>query len=152
MKTLFLLAALVFSAATAFAHVRVRPVESPRGGTESYTLRVPSERGLTTKSIVLNVPTGVTILSVGVIKGVSSISFEVRESGSGQLAVRWSIEIKPGDAAELAFVAQNPNEGATIIWRVQQNYTDNTSSSWVGPKGDKAPATVTNLVPPKEKK
>lgn len=152
MKTIFLLTALIFSAATAVAHVRVRPAESPLGATESYTLRVPSERGLTTKSIILNVPEGVTIFSVGVIKGVSEISFEEKESGNGRRAITWSIEIKPGESAELSFVAQNPNEGAAIIWRVQQNYTDGTASSWVGPKGDKAPAPVTNLIPSKEKK
>lgn len=135
MKPPLLLAARVFSAATAFAHVRVRPAESSLGGIESYTLRAPSERGLTTKSTNLKVPEGVTILSVGVIKGVSGISFEEKESGNGRRAITWSIEIKPGEAVELSFAAQNPNAGAAIIWRVQQNYGDGTTSSWVGPKG-----------------
>ena len=152
MKSLRLLAALALSAATAVAHVRVRPAESPLGATETYTLRVPSERGLTTKSIVLSVPEGVTVLSVGVIKGVYGISFEENESGIGRRTITWSIEIKPGAAAELSFIAQNPNEGTAIIWRVQQNYTDGTSSAWVGPKGDKSPAPITNLTPASEKK
>ena len=152
MKSLRLLAALALSAATVGAHVRVRPAESHLGATETYTLRVPSERGLTTKSIALNVPEGVTVLSVGVIKGVSGISFAQKESGNGRRAIAWSIEIKPGEAAELSFVAQNPNEGATIIWRVEQNYSDGTSSAWAGPKGDKSPAPVTSLTPATEKK
>lgn len=152
MKILLLLATLAFFAATAVAHVRVRPAVSHLGGTETYTLRVPSERGLTTKSIVLSVPEGVTVLSVGVIKGASGISFEEKESGSGRRTITWSIEIKPGEAAEFSFIAQNPNEGTAIIWRVQQNYTDGTSSAWVGPKGDKSPAPVTNLTPVSEKK
>ena len=113
---------------------------------------MPSERGLTTKSVVLGVPEGVTILSIGVIKGISGIAFDEKESGDWHRTISWTIEIKPGEAAELSFVARNPNEGTAIIWRVQQNYIDGTSSAWVGPKGDKSPAPVTNLTPASEKK
>lgn len=146
MKLIIILATAVLSATSAFAHVRVRPAESAAGGTETYTMRVPSERGLTTKSVALTVPEGVSIVSVGVIKGVTAVTFNERE-GDRAATVTWTIEVKPGEAAELKFVAQNPSSGAAITWRVHQSYADGTISAWVGPKGDKSPAPMTTLTP-----
>ena len=145
MRTLFTVASLILSTTSLFAHVRVRPAESRVAATETYTMRVPSERGLTTKSVALTVPDGVTIVSVGVVKGVTSVTFDEKRAGDRPATVTWTIEIKPGEAAELTFVAQNPAEGATIAWPVHQNYTDGSTSAWVGPKGDKAPAPVSTL-------
>ncbi len=64
MKILGLFAAILLTTTPAVAHVGVSPRESKLGATETYTLSVPSEGGKTTTSVVLDVPDGVTVLSV----------------------------------------------------------------------------------------
>ncbi len=33
-----------------------------------------------------------------------------------------------------------------ILWKAHQRYAGGTSNDWVGPAGDRRPASVTNLV------
>ena len=131
-------------AAPAFAHVGITPRESRQGATETYSLRVPSEGGKTTTSVVLEVPDGVTIVSVSAPDGAKH---EEKKVGDRVVQVTWTLEIKPGASAQLSFVAKNPAQGDSIAWKVHQKYSDDTVSDWVGPAGSRAPAPVTKLVP-----
>lgn len=144
MRTATFLTAMLLAAASAFAHVGVTPRESKAGAIETYTFRVPSEGGRTTASVVLDVPDGVTIVSIEAPEGAKH---EERKTGDRITQVTWTIEIKPGVAAQLVFVAKNPAEGDAIAWKVHQHYTDGTVSDWVGEAGTRAPAPVTKLTP-----
>jgi uncharacterized protein YcnI len=56
---------LILIAATVVdAHVRVRPMESKPGATETYKITVPTEGKVATVKVELIVPMGVELLSV----------------------------------------------------------------------------------------
>lgn len=143
MKSVVLAVAALLVAVPASAHVGVNPRESKLGATETYTLRVPSEGGKTTTQVVLDVPEGVTVVSVSAPEGARH---EEKKVGDRVVQVTWTIEIKAGAVAQLSFVAKNPTQGDSIIWKVHQKYSDDTVSDWVGPAGSRAPAPVTRLV------
>jgi len=144
MKSLVFAAAALLVAVPASAHVGVTPRESKVGATETYTLRVPSEGGKTTTQVVLEVPDGVTIVSVSAPDGAKH---EAKKLGDRIVQVTWTIEIKAGASAQLSFVARNPAQGDSIAWKVHQKYSDDTVSDWVGPASSRAPAPVTKLLP-----
>ena len=143
MKTVGLFGAILLIATPALAHVGVSPRESKPGATEPYTFRVPSEGGMTTTSVVLDVPDGVTVVSVTASAGAKH---EEKKVGDRIVQVTWTIEIKAGASAQLSFVAGNPNEGASIAWAVHQHYSDGMTSDWTGAAGSRSPAPVTKLV------
>lgn len=144
MKTVSLAGALLLVSVPAFAHVGITPRESKLGATDTYTLRVPSEGGMTTTSVVLDVPDGVTILSVTAPEGAKH---EEKKVGGRIVEVTWTVDIKAGASAQLAFAARNPAQGESISWKVTQKYADGMSSAWVGAPGTRAPAPVTRLLP-----
>ena len=63
MRIAVLTVAVLAFTTTAFAHVRVTPRESKPGAKGTYTLRVPTEGKVTTRSVTLEVPEGVSVLS-----------------------------------------------------------------------------------------
>jgi len=143
MKIATIASAVLLWAAPAFAHVGVTPRESKPGATETYALRVPSEGGRTTTSVTLEVPEGVSVLSVSAPDGAKH---EEKREGDRIVSITWTIEIKAGASAQLSFVAKNPAQGDSIAWKVHQHYSDGTVSDWVGPAGSRNPAPVTRLV------
>ncbi|MEO7892335.1 MAG: DUF1775 domain-containing protein [Vicinamibacterales bacterium] len=132
------------ASASVFAHVGVMPRASKAGATETYTFRVPSENGMTTSSVTLDVPDGVTVVSVEAPPGATHKEEKV---GDRIVKVTWTIQIKAGASASLSVVAKNPAQGPQIAWRVHQMYTDGMRSDWVGAAGTAAPAPVTTLGP-----
>lgn len=143
MRTASFASAMLLLAVPVFAHVGVTPRESELGATETYTLRVPSEGGMTTTSVTLDVPDGVTIISVSAPDGAKH---EEKREGDRIISITWTIEITAGASAQVSFVAKNPTEGSAIAWKVHQRYSDGMVSDWVGPAGSRAPAPVTRLV------
>ena len=125
-----LLALGLFAALPAFGHVTVAPAKSAPSATENYTVRVPSEGGRTTTGVVMVVPPGVTIVSVGVPKEGGSVAYQRKSDGQPDEVV-WTIEIKPGAAVQLAFTATNPSEDGPMVWKFTQKYADGTKGDWV---------------------
>lgn len=132
----------LFVAATAGAHVTVMPRESTGGATERYTVRVPTEGQVTTTTVELEVPPGVTIIEV--VAG-SSFTFDTRREGERIVAITWKQDIPPGARGEFVFLAHNPASGQ-IAWKARQRFADGTSADWVGVEGDRRPASVTRLI------
>lgn len=126
------------------AHVTVWPRETRAGAGERYTVRVPTEGKTATTSIELEVPPGVTVTGVLVPNGYS---YEVKREGERIVSITWKQEIKPGEYGEYVFFARNPKDGDQIAWKVKQRLADGTSADWVGPAGDRRPASVTKLGP-----
>jgi uncharacterized protein YcnI len=141
-----LMTAVVFVVAGAAlgAHVRVTPVESRVGATQTYTARVPTEGKVATTSVQVDIPDGVTVVSAAVSPGMR---YDFTRDGDRVVAIVWTVDIQPGTAAELSFVVQNPAAGNDITWKFHQRYADGTSSEWVGPSGSRGPAPVTRLLP-----
>jgi uncharacterized protein YcnI len=144
MRHAMLTMAALFVCAAAEAHVRITPAESKTGTTETYSARVPTEGKVTTTSVQLDVPDGVSIVSAS---GPSGTSYELKKEGDRTVAIVWTTAIKPGDSAILSFVARNPKAGDNIVWKVHQRYADGTSSEWTGPAGSRGPSPVTKLLP-----
>ena len=127
----------------ASAHVGVRPRESTPGVEERYTVRVPTEGAITTTSVHLEIPDGVTVLEVLPADGVT---FETQKHGDRIATITWKKEIKPKEIGEFVFRARNPQSGTEIRWKAHQHFADGTVTAWVEPAGGKRPGPVTKLV------
>jgi uncharacterized protein YcnI len=136
---LFILAAVP----AAQAHVTVWPQQSKAGGSERYTVRVPTEGQVATTSIELEIPADVTVSAV-LVGG--AYTHDVRREANRIVAITWTLEIKPAETAEFVFFARNPNT-KQITWKARQRFADGTSADWAGVEGDRRPAAVTTLVP-----
>src|SRR5262245_24630548 len=87
--------ALVLSfAPAAHAHVTIRPREAKLGATEKYTMRVPTEGKVATTSVELEVPDGVTIVTVNGAAG----SVEQKKSGGRVTSITWKVDIQPAQS------------------------------------------------------
>jgi uncharacterized protein YcnI len=128
--------------ALAWAHVSVRPRESKAGAEEHYTVRVPTEGAVTTTSVEVEIPDGVTVIDVPRPAGAAH---EVKRAGGRIVAIVWTKEIKPKEVAEFAFTARNPARGAEIAWKAHQHFADGTTTDWVNGAGQKQPAAITKL-------
>lgn len=124
------------------AHVTVWPRDSRPGAYEKYVVRVPTEGKVATASVELIVPDGVAIVSMAAPSG---FTYELKRAGDRVTSIVWSMTIAPGEFAEFAFMARNPQAGAEVVWKAVQRFTDGTQQEWVGPRGDKHPASVTTL-------
>src|SRR5688500_5438436 len=94
-RTLTMRAAIIISCAIAAgavveAHVTVLPRESQAGVVERYTVRVPTEGQVTTTSVELEVPAGVTVIEV--VAG-ASYTFDTRREDDRIVAITWKQEI-----------------------------------------------------------
>jgi len=138
-----LLCALVVLLVPSFAsaHVSVRPRESKPGAEERYTVRVPTEGDVSTTHVVLEIPSDVTVLEVVPAEGAT---FDVAKQGSRISAITWRKEIAPKGAAEFVFRARNPMT-TEIAWKAHQHFSDGSVADWIGPAGDRRPASVTKL-------
>ena len=124
------------------AHVRVFPVESKPGATETYKVTVPTEGKVSTVRVELIMPEGVELVSVA----DAADPHEVRTGETGTSIITWRGEILPGWAREYFFTARNPQTGSQISWQAHQYFADGTTADWVDVPGSKRPASVTKLV------
>jgi uncharacterized protein YcnI len=95
-----------------------------------------------TTSIELKIPDNVTFVSIGAASGHT---YELKKTSGRVVGIVWSMKINPGEFAEFAFMVRNPEEGKEIVWQATQRFADGTSTQWVGPAGDKHPASITTL-------
>jgi uncharacterized protein YcnI len=144
MKRMIAVAAVVMlaSQAAVVAHVTVRPRESEAGAEERYTVRVPTEGDVTTTSVHLEIPDGVTVLEVETTEGAT---FETQTREGRIVGITWTKAIKPKETSEFSFRARNPASGAEVTWKAHQHFSDGTVSDWTGPAGDRRPASITKL-------
>lgn len=125
----------------AFAHVSVRPRESKASAEEQYTVRVPTEGTVATTQVQLDIPAGIIVLEV---LPHEDATFETAKQGDRITTITWKKEIAPKASAEFVFRARNPESG-DIVWKAHQHFKDGTSADWIGPAGDRRPASVTKL-------
>ena len=141
-KTLLCLVAAVLALpALALAHVSVRPRESTPAAEERYTVRVPTEGAVWTTHVPLEIPAGVTVLEVPPVEGGT---VDTVKAGDRITSIIWKKDIPPKQSAEFVFRARNP-AARDIAWKAHQHFADGTAADWVGPAGDKRPASVTKL-------
>lgn len=139
---MFAVAASLFAHA-AFAHVTIWPQQSRAGMAERYTMRVPTERNVSTTSVELEVPGDVTVT---VVLAPAGFTYETKREGNRIASITWKQEIKPGEVGEFVFFARNP-AASRIVWKAHQRYADGQVEDWVGPAGDRRPAPSVSLAP-----
>ena len=142
MRIAAIAAFIVFAASSLSAHVTVTPRESRAGATERYTVSVPTEGQVTTTSVELEIPAGVTVTEV--VSG-AAYTFDTRSEGGRIVAITWKQQIPPKARGEFAFVARNPTAAGPVPWKARQRFADGTSADWVGVEGDRRPASVTTV-------
>lgn len=129
---------------TAEAHTSIWPRESRLGATERYTVRVPSEGKIATVSAELEVPAGVIIETLLVPNGWKQ---SVKRENDRIVAIKWEMNIPPGEFLEFGFVARNPREGSELVWTLRQIFADGKIEDFTkGPQGIR-PTAVTKLAP-----
>ena len=129
-------------ASSVSAHVTVWPRASTFGAYEKYTVRVPTEGKIATTSIELTIPDGVTFISIGKAIGHT---YELKRTEGRVVGIVWSMKIDPGEFAEFSFIGRNPKDGKQLAWKAVQKFADGTATQWIGPVGDKHPASITKL-------
>jgi uncharacterized protein YcnI len=134
---------MLVSPAITLAHVTLRPTESQPGGEERYTVRVPTEGEVTTTSVMLEIPDGVTVIEVAPVEGGSA---EAERRDGRIVSITWKKSIPPKETAEFVFRARNPSNGTSISWKAHQHFADGSMIPWVGPIGDRRPGPVTRLI------
>jgi len=134
-------AALV-ATGSAWAHARISPPVSLAKELQLYSLAAPTEKeNLTTKKIVLTVPSGFGIDSFVPAPGWRQ---QVQSTGSGEEAVvqkvTWSGgNVPTGEDSLFQFLAQ-PDSSKTYTFQVEQTYSDGSIVDWSGSESSDTPA------------
>ena len=136
------IALLLVLTSSAFAHVRVSPIESPAGAAQKYTMLVPTERQSPTVRIEVSFPTSLTVTALSVTQGWTA---QERKDDAGKIiGAVWSGGSIPfAEAAEFSVEAKNPVNASRLEWKVIQIYQDGTRSEWTGPENSRSPSPVT---------
>lgn len=140
MRVILWAAVLCFGATAAFAHITVSPGQSKAAQRETYIFNVPTEGASATIGVELEVPPEVGIVSV------EDPAAELVRTGDRVVAVKWLVDIAPGQARQVSLVAQNPARAQEITWKVHQLLADGSRRDWVGAPGTRQPAPRTQLL------
>ena len=135
-------AALGLTNATVFAHVVVAPGASVVGIQEAYGLRVHNETKVPTTSLDLEIPEGITVLEVALVKDGS---FELVKAGGSVTRVIWKVAVPPGIYQEFKFTARNPDTVKEVHWNVKQNMSDGSVIDWSDKPDAKEKASKTDI-------
>ena len=133
--------------AIANAHVSIWPRESTAGATERYVVRIPTEGKVATVAADLEVPEGVLVQT---LQAPAGWTYDVTRQNERIATIKWTMDVKPGEFIEVAFVALNPRDKTELVWKLRQHFADGTSTDWTtGPNGTR-PTAVTKLAPRRE--
>ncbi len=136
-------AVVLGAASVVSAHVTIWPKASQAGGSERYTIRVPTEGKVATSGVEVEIPADVAVVAVQ----AGAASYDATRDGDRITAITWKLDVKPGEFTELGLLARNPKSGTRIAWKVRQRFADGSVSEWTGPPGDRRAGPVTTLLP-----
>ncbi|MBC6140691.1 DUF1775 domain-containing protein [Listeria welshimeri] len=127
----------------ASAHVSVSPNESTVKSWETYTMKVPSEKEMASKKIVLKIAKGVSFESYEPVPGWTTTID--KKNGT----VTWQTEgngIEKGQFQRFSFIAKNPSEEGDVAWNAYQYYEDGSIVEWVGAEDSETPHATTKIL------
>ena len=135
---------LLITAASIHAHVTISPQESVTGVTETYTIRVPTERDSPTVQVEVDFPDGVIVQN---IETTADWKVEYVHDAEGRLdKVIWSGgSISPGESEVFSLQADNPDNTGTLIWKAVQTHADRSTAEWIGERGASNPAPTVEI-------
>lgn len=143
MKTAAFAAIVLLLGTAVYAHVVVAPQQSQPGQSQVYKVRVHNEEKIATKSVELDIPDGVTVVSVA---PVTAGKFTTAKTGDRITKVTWETEVQSGKYVELAFTAKNPEKGAQVQWNVHEHMADGSTIEWSDKTGAHGKPSFTKLV------
>ncbi|MBC1704707.1 DUF1775 domain-containing protein [Listeria welshimeri] len=127
----------------ASAHVSVSPNESTVKSWETYTMKVPSEKEMASKKIVLKIAKGVSFESYEPVPDWTTTVD--KKNGT----VTWQTEgngIEKGQFQRFSFIAKNPSEEGDVAWNAYQYYEDGSIVEWVGAEDSETPHATTKIL------
>jgi uncharacterized protein YcnI len=134
---------LFITVTAAYGHVTVQPKQSSSGATETYSIRVPTEKFVPTVRVEIEFPTNLNILS---FEPKASWKIEEKKNSSGKIiGVTLAGSIPTGESVTFNFRARNPIETGKLIFKAIQIYEDGTKSEWTGPEGSRTPSPIVEL-------
>jgi hypothetical protein len=101
-------------------------------------MKVPTEGKVTTTSVELEIPAGVSVISI-------ADPAETKKENGRIVSITWKTHILPDQSRDFDFVAVNPATDRDMAWKAHQHYADGTSRDWVDAPKTKSPASVTKL-------
>jgi uncharacterized protein YcnI len=147
------LLALVTGAGSVAAHVGILPAEAPPGTSQTFTVRVPTERDVPTIRVRMEFPNGMTVSRFQPKPGWQR---EIERDASGRItAVVWSGgKIEPAEYEDFYFIARTPQETGKLAFKAYQSYEGGETVEWVNDAEPRpapamtiraaAPSTTTN--------
>jgi uncharacterized protein YcnI len=139
-----LIAFLTMTASAAYAHVTIQPKQSATGASQTYTMRVPTEKFVPTVRVEVEFPAG---LEASPFDSKPGWKIDSKKDASGKIVgAVLSGSIPPGEALGFTFTATNPREEGKLSWKVIQIYEDGTKSEWTDVQGSRTPAPVVEIV------
>src|SRR5918995_6813649 len=127
----------------ASAHVRVLPEEVPAGSFEVFTVRVPTEKDISTTGVRVEVPEGFTISRVEPVPGWD---YELEEEAGVVSAITWlGGEIGPTEFQQFDVQGQTPEQTGEYSWRAFQTYEDGSVVEWIGSEDSEETASVVRV-------
>jgi uncharacterized protein YcnI len=132
MKKLFAVLLSLAVALPVLAHATVRTEmnlsESKVGATETYRLRVPTEKPIATTEVRLVVPEGLTISSFQTQAGFIRTA---QKNAQGIITeVTWKGNIDAEEYGVFVFRAKNPAAPTTLRFKAYQKYADGSVVAW----------------------
>ena len=147
------LVAVLVVAATASAHVEVKPARAPAGSDARLTFEVPNERAeAATRRIVIQMPPGVTS-----VEGLALRGWRLSTRTQGGSVQRTTLTAPAGreltgeERGRFRMKVGLPlRAGTTLTFKVLQVYDDGEIVRWLGPAGTSEPAATLRLTAPRE--
>lgn len=143
----FILLAFLFFQTTASAHVVVKPDQSQAGAWETYTIKIPTEKNVPTKKVVLKIPDGSGFEGY---QPASGWDVTTQKDTNGKVkSVTWTAKgagIKPGEFQQFQFTVENPKKTTQLAWDAYQYYQDGSIVEWTKKEGADTPHSITKIV------
>ena len=128
----------------ASAHVSVTPARVPPNSSQTFTLRVPTEREAPTIRLRVEFPTELTVSRFQPKPGWTR---EIeRDSANRIIAATWSgAKIAPGEFDDFVFIARTPAAPGKLLVKAYQSYEGGETVAWVNPE-EPNPAPVIEVL------
>jgi uncharacterized protein YcnI len=137
------LTAILFLAVPTYGHVTIQPKQSTPDASETYTMRVPTEKFVPTVRVEVEFPVSLNASSFDAKPGWK---IEEKKDSSGRLVSAVLTGVVPvGESTVFTFTARNPAQEGKLSWKVVQVYEDGSKAEWTGPEGSRTPAPVVEV-------
>jgi uncharacterized protein YcnI len=125
----------------ASAHVTVNPREAAPDSSQTFNVRVPTEKDEPTVKIRVEFPAG---LADSRFQPKPGWTREVERDAQQRItAVTWSgSQIGPGEYDEFAFIARTPKDAGALSFKAYQTYQGGETVEWTGAEGSERPAAL----------